>query len=197
MSSREETRKALLDSARNLFEQDGYAETSVQAITDSAKLTKGAFYYHFESKEDLLRLIHDEFIEQLLAATSKVLANIDDPAEQLRCLIREMINAVDQFKSHISVFLQERRYLTGERFAAVKEKRDQLDRQFYDVILRGIDSGQFRSDLDGCVTALGIIGMCAWAYQWYGHGRLSADEVADSFSGLVLHGLCAGPRPAT
>ena len=63
----EETRKALIESALKLFGSKGYADTSVQEITEAAQVTKGAFYHHFESKEDLLRLIHDEFLDYQLA----------------------------------------------------------------------------------------------------------------------------------
>lgn len=47
------TRAALVDAARSLFGGQGYAETSVQAIVEAAAVTKGAFYHHFEHKQEL------------------------------------------------------------------------------------------------------------------------------------------------
>ena len=184
------TRQALVSSARNLFERNGFAATSVQSIVDDAGLTKGAFYYHFVSKEELLRVIHDEYIDHQLAAVQAVLSSTDDPGEQLRGLIRTAVEAVEQYRSHVAVFLGERRFLTEEGFAEVKAKRDQMEEIFFGVVQRGQQAGQIKADLEARVVSLGIIGMCAWAYQWYSpRGKLSAEEVADTFTAMVWEGL--------
>lgn len=187
------TRQALVSSARTLFERNGFAATSVQSIVDDAGLTKGAFYYHFASKEELLRVIHDEYIDHQLAAVQAVLASTDDPGEQLRGLIRTAVEAVEQYRSHVAVFLGERRFLSEEGFAEVKEKRDQIEDIFFGVIQRGQQTGQIRADLEPRVASLGVIGMCAWAYQWYSpQGKLSAGEVADTFAAMIWEGLATG-----
>ena len=187
------TRQALVSSARTLFERNGFAATSVQSIVDDAGLTKGAFYYHFASKEELLRVIHDEYIDHQLAAVQAVLASTDDPGEQLRGLIRTAVEAVEQYRSHVAVFFGERRFLSEEGFAEVKEKRDQIEDIFFGVIQRGQQTGQIRADLEPRVASLGVIGMCAWAYQWYSpQGKLSAGEVADTFAAMIWEGLATG-----
>ncbi len=187
------TRQALVSSARTLFERNGFAATSVQSIVDDAGLTKGAFYYHFISKEELLRVIHDEYIDHQLAAVQTVLGTTDDPGEQLRGLITTAVEAVEQYRSHVAVFLGERRFLSEEGFAEVKEKRDQIEDIFFGVIQRGQQTGQIRADLQPRVASLGVIGMCAWAYQWYSpQGKLSAEEVADTFAAMIWEGLATG-----
>ncbi|MBS1887883.1 MAG: helix-turn-helix transcriptional regulator, partial [Actinobacteria bacterium] len=67
------TRRALVETALGLFEAHGYAGTPVQRIVDQAGLTKGAFYHHFETKEDLLYEIHDEFIDDQLSRAREVM----------------------------------------------------------------------------------------------------------------------------
>lgn len=184
------TRQALVASARNLFERNGFAATSVQSIVDDAGLTKGAFYYHFVSKEELLRVIHDEFIDHQLAAVRAVLASTDDPGQQLGGLIRTALEAVEQYRSHVAVFLGERRFLSEEGFVEVKVKRDEMERMFLGVVQRGQETGLIRADLVARVLSLGILGMCAWAYQWYSpQGKLSAREVADTFTAMVWEGI--------
>jgi AcrR family transcriptional regulator len=67
--------KILAESIR-LFLEKGYHGTSIDEITRSADLTKGAFYWHFKSKEDLLRKIIKEyesrFLDGLIRAVEEV-----------------------------------------------------------------------------------------------------------------------------
>lgn len=186
----EKTRKALVDSALALFGSKGYTDASVQEITEAAGVTKGAFYHHFESKEDLLALIHDEFLDYQLAILKLALEKDEDPAMRLRELLRALLSSTARYQANVTIFYLERRHLTGPRFKAIKRKRDEFDRLFLQVIERGIELGSFRSDLDARIVGLGILGMCAWVHQWYRPGgRFSAEEIADIFGEMALDGL--------
>lgn len=46
-------RSRILDEANQLFRRQGYFNTSIDQIMESANLTRGGFYAHFKSKEDL------------------------------------------------------------------------------------------------------------------------------------------------
>jgi AcrR family transcriptional regulator len=56
----EMTRQALLRAARTLFGERGYAATSLDEITSSAKVTKGALYHHFDGKQELFAAIYEQ-----------------------------------------------------------------------------------------------------------------------------------------
>lgn len=53
----EETMKLILDVSAGLFSEKGYDNTSLQDIINETKLSKGAIYHHFDSKEDILKAI--------------------------------------------------------------------------------------------------------------------------------------------
>lgn len=63
----QETRKGIVDAAANLFAENGYLETDLRAICQAAHVTSGAFYYHFNSKEDLRSAIIEQAWPQTLA----------------------------------------------------------------------------------------------------------------------------------
>lgn len=58
-----ETRERIQSVARDLFAQKGVQRTSLQDIADALGITKPALYYHFASREDLVRSIVMPFVD--------------------------------------------------------------------------------------------------------------------------------------
>lgn len=61
---RSDTRERIQDVARELFKQQGMQRTSLQDIADKLGITKPALYYHFSSREDLVRSILQPLIDE-------------------------------------------------------------------------------------------------------------------------------------
>jgi AcrR family transcriptional regulator len=51
------TRAAIIEGAARVFDQRGYAGTTIDAIAESAGVTKGALYFHFTSKADVAQAV--------------------------------------------------------------------------------------------------------------------------------------------
>lgn len=68
----EATRRRIIDSAVGLFNEIGYATTSLGDIIERAEMTKGALYYHFDSKEALATAIIEEGSAILFQAFEKI-----------------------------------------------------------------------------------------------------------------------------
>jgi|SRR5436190_3026651 len=60
------TRSLLIEAAGQLFAAHGYDRTSVDAIIRQAGVSKGAFYHHFSSKEEVLDAVTDFIVEDAL-----------------------------------------------------------------------------------------------------------------------------------
>jgi AcrR family transcriptional regulator len=65
-------RAALIDAAARVFAERGYAGASVDRILAAAGLSKGTFYWHFASKEELFLTLVDERIDQPARALMEV-----------------------------------------------------------------------------------------------------------------------------
>lgn len=60
----ERTVRKLIEAGIDLFSKQGYMSTSIDQIVKNAQLSKGAFYAHFESKEEfLIRILRESFRE--------------------------------------------------------------------------------------------------------------------------------------
>ncbi|WAZ24851.1 TetR/AcrR family transcriptional regulator [Streptomyces cinnabarinus] len=54
------TRRAILEAAGAVFDEHGYASTTISMVLERAEVTKGALYFHFPSKESLAQAVLDE-----------------------------------------------------------------------------------------------------------------------------------------
>ena len=61
----ESTKRSILDAATRLFGERGYAATSLDEITASAGVTKGALYHHFSDKETLFRAVFEGIQQEI------------------------------------------------------------------------------------------------------------------------------------
>ena len=195
----ERTRRVLMEAALELFAERGFGHTSTRDVADRAGVTKGAFYHHFATKEDVLHIIHDEFIDRTLEAQERALAQLETPTEQLARMAFDITMVCIEYQKHVKVFFRDQHLLVGGVREAIMEKRRRSTALFRDTVRRGAESGEFASDLDPEVEALGLVGMWVWTYQWYRPGgRRTATEIARQLMTMTLRSVGAKePAPIT
>lgn len=96
----EQTVQLILDTASALFFQKGYDKTTLQDIIDATKLSKGAIYHHFASKEDIFYSI----CERIGRRNGEALAQLRDDStltglEKLRSISGRSLQLERQAKT--------------------------------------------------------------------------------------------------
>src|SRR5712672_1056502 len=62
---RGDTRQRIQSVALELFAEQGYEKTSLREIAERLEVTKAALYYHFKSKEDIVRSFTEDYVTEL------------------------------------------------------------------------------------------------------------------------------------
>ena len=128
------TRERILDAALELFVAQGYDGTSLRQIAEQLGVTKAALYYHFESKEDILRALHMRLHE----FGQNALDSAGDEPMTLELWGQLLEGVVDQ------MLVQRKLFLMHERNQAVLEKlhseehdaeHDDIQNQFRKILL--------------------------------------------------------------
>lgn len=89
------TRAALVRSASRLICELGMHGASIDRIAADAGYTKGAFYVHFASKEDMFLTLLDEHFATEVARLDRVLEGTGDPAREARAAAEGFLARID------------------------------------------------------------------------------------------------------
>lgn len=184
----------IIQTSLKLFEEHGFHGVTVNQIVAESGTSKGGFYHHFLSKDELLFVIHDTFITYLLEKAKIANETYSSPEKKLQAIVKVFVKVFDIYKAHISVFYQESIYLKTAYEKKIKRKRDKFKNMIFQVIREGQQTGDFRNELPVEIAGMAILGMVNWTYKWYRKsGEKSIDEIADTFVDLILHAILPIP----
>lgn len=191
----------ILDSALDVFIQQGFDAARMEDIAAGAGITKGALYLYFEGKEALLRaLIERELAPMAARVEMLAAAGAGDPAgtiRQLAKLVAGVLANARVFAIPLLVVSISNRFpdLAEEYRANVFARaRGALE----SLIRRGMEIGQFRT-VDPAAGARAIIGPLMFEVIWthalkgpseLGRGQQWVDAQVD----ILLRGIAAEER---
>jgi len=184
-------RREIVDRAAELFEKRGYHNVSVEDIATAVGLRKSSLYHHIESKDQILALIHHEFMDLVIGRQEARLAIPMSNSQRLLEVMADILQLMETHRGHVRVFFEHYRELPESDRRDVKVERDRYEGMVEQVLRVGIDQGEFRP-VDVRLTALAIFGACNWAYQWYRRGGpLGTRDIAYIFWDIFSQGLAA------
>jgi AcrR family transcriptional regulator len=180
-------RNELTRQAARLFAEKGYHGTSIGEIAQALGVQKGSLYAHIDSKQDLL---YETMAEGARAFHAGLDAIPDElrPVEKIRLALRSHLRVVADQLDVATVFVQEWRYLEGDRRDEILSERRRYEERIRGLFREGRELGELRSDLDDATAALLALSAANWAYTWLKPGR-DTDVLADQFYEIFLEGI--------
>lgn len=187
------TPERVLDTAADLFWEKGYAATTTREIAAAVGIQQASLYYHVASKESLLYQLCVSSMEQLLADVRQAVDQPADPLQRLASLIRAHLGTLLKHQVRHVTMLTELRALSKRHDAEVRAARKTYANLVRSVIHEGQAAGQIRKDIPSKYLYLALLNVLNWAVVWFRRDEaLTADQLADLFSPIYLHGAVAG-----
>jgi TetR/AcrR family transcriptional regulator, cholesterol catabolism regulator len=183
-------RHQIVESAAMLFDAHGYGTTSMEDVAHSVSIAKPTLYHYFRSKEEILRSIHEEFIQLLTGKYLQRVSSGAEPEELVLGAMKDILSLMVTHRGYVRVFFEHHRELPPEAKRYVTAQRDVYESLVQSALSAGQARGIFADDTDTKLITLALFGMCNWAYQWFDtHGRYTADEIAETYWRLLRNGI--------
>jgi TetR/AcrR family transcriptional regulator, cholesterol catabolism regulator len=187
-------RQELSRHAARLFAEKGYHGTSVGDLADALGVQKGSLYAHIGGKQELLYETMRDGARAFHAALDGIPERL--PAtEKIRLALRAHLALVADQLEVATVFVQEWRYLEGERREEIVAERRRYEERIRALFREGREQSELRTDVDEAAAALLFLSAANWAYTWLRPGD-DTDAVADRFYGLLVDGMRGYSTPA-
>jgi AcrR family transcriptional regulator len=181
-----------------LFLRTSYKGTTIQQITDALGITKGAFYWHFKSKYELLETIIDkyelEFLKKLYAHMKSFDGNFITRFKEYHKYINEYARDNGDFSFLFFVSLSAE--TTGSAAPAEKKIKGVL-RRYHNFVAslleEGKNQGYFASDYDVSLNTHIVIAIHSGILlQWFMNQKeMPGATMARTYRDIILYGMVA------
>lgn len=142
----EETRARILNAAAECFAQHGYEAAGVAEICERAGVSKGAFYHHFPSKQDLFMALLNNWLEMLDAGLRSVREQAATVPQALRDMAGMVGFVLNSAGERLPMFLEfwTQAARDEEVWAATIAPYRRYREFFADLVRAGIAEGSLR-----------------------------------------------------
>jgi AcrR family transcriptional regulator len=192
-----DTANRILIQAMRIFLEKGYHGTSVDDITQAAGLTKGALYWHFRSKEDLLKRIVEEFEKRFLDGLIQAVKDVrGDTHDKFEKFFRYNA-AFSYYNRELCVsFTTLAAELVGAHHGTEPEFRriyKKYQKFLSSLILQGKKEKVFKKEIDPDLAALIIIAFHdGILIRWFmNRNEIDGEGYVNTFKKIMLKGLMA------
>lgn len=187
----ENTRLHLVRSAAELFDRNGFSGATLEDVSRAAGVTKGAFYFHFSSKDELAGAIQGEACTLLRGAVYRVLADGAPVLQSLVDLTHEIAHWLEN-EAVVRASLRTAREC-GHRGAPFLDFYVDLLSAVETMLITAEQAGDLHETVGVEKASTLVLTMCAGVEMlwWSGIRQGSIRESLREMWALILPGLAA------
>ena len=184
--SRAQTRARLIESGRRLFADQGLHGVTSHDIARGAGVAAGTFYLHFSDKEELLREIVYDCINELRRRMVEAMETSADPREALTAHAEALFSFAEEHHDLVKIIFGRKH--TDATLEA--EVLDYLADVGSGMFRQRIKEGTLRETLDPDITSQAMTGMFARTVVWWieNPDRTTREELVRNLVEIQLHG---------
>lgn len=183
----------ILDAAGTLFANSGYPFVKMEDIAKKCEIKKSTLYHYFATKDDILRAIIDEHMDNLLRGVEEAAAHKGSPEDAFISLLEAYtVKSAQSRRQHLVS-------INDLKFLPAKAQKDLVARQRDVVDLIAKSLGRLNEDYPRealTFYAMLLVGMLNWTDIWYRpSGEVSPKELCQRIARLFTTEMATGAPP--
>jgi AcrR family transcriptional regulator len=177
VSSPDNVRKKIIDAASILYARKGFADTTLQEISENAGVSRSVTRHYVKTKSEIMRMIMEDVLTIFHENLVRVTKDIDDPKEKLTAALYIYLTVVDQQREKALLIYQKSSSLDRASKSRVMQLEVDVSNIFAEIISEGIEQGVFR-EVDVDLMAFNIMMLAhMWVLKrWHFKSRLNLDK---------------------
>jgi AcrR family transcriptional regulator len=183
----------VIDAAAHVFARRGYHGASTQDIADVLGIRQASLYYYFECKEAALEAVCASGVEDYAVRAQEILRGPQSSSEKVARLVFHHLAPMTERLDYTLAFLRERRFLPKPARRRIRAIELRYERIIQRIIQQGVDSGEFRADLDTRMATLALLGLGNSAALWFGREPgATLERITQSYVDLLVRAFRVG-----
>jgi AcrR family transcriptional regulator len=182
----------ILTNAVALFSAQGYMRSSIADLADACKLSRGALYHYFDSKEAILFAILDAHIREMIQHVETAVAAGGPTLTQFRNVIRTIVEVNAKSPNEQRVLIHDLSFLNEDEQQTIKNLERKIVDIVTDLLVRLDAEGKIVKRTRKIYTMI-LFGIINYTYTWYDpKGGIGPQEFADMAVEMFLEGFAPG-----
>lgn len=194
----EQTRQQIIEAAIKVMNNKGIGATRFEDIAKEAKVTRGAIYHYFKSKNEIIFTVHADMKKHMMQLFERHISVDIDPAISLKNGLKETLKKFQNDEHYRAV---EELFLKAEFASLLNEDKELMELlhkekesnvcNMMELVRRGQESGSLRKDIVQKNLGYAMISFyIGFITTWFlKMDNISVEGVADDYVDILLHGI--------
>jgi len=159
----QQQRERIIEGSAEAFARGSYRLTTIDEIAEKLKLSKGAIYLYFKSKEELFAAVFETFIERRVSEIKQVCSGNEGVFRKLEAVLDQFVALLSN-KDYVFCRIWLESYLEGPRIPALQSLKNTSQQQLYQTVYallaEGQQQGAIKAELDIISITKVILATC-------------------------------------
>jgi AcrR family transcriptional regulator len=143
----DEKRRQIIEGAMKVFNKKGYHKATVREIAEEARIGLGSVYDYVHSKDDILYLFFENYVNTFFDKVKSRASQISDPLLRLEVTFRAFVEAAMELEEQVMLSYTQARYVKKNYLKIILRKESEIVEHFRNIISE-LGEGPFGSFLE-------------------------------------------------
>ena len=182
-------KKHIYQAGAKLFQEKGYAATSMRELAVQVQLEVSSLYSHISSKEQILQSVCFEVAKQFADGIEVIYGDTHSAKQKLKEIIELHLKIITENQTNFNVFNKEYIHMSEPKLSEFLKLRKEYEKKCISILKEGIKLGHFKN-LDPLFMMKTLFNSMTWVHEYYKPNKgIDLNLINKSMYKLLISGI--------